>query len=222
MKLTLYYAILSTRYGTDLLCGLSRDSYLGQLRTFVLTWTGDVEEPDEFVPDEAHADPTYLGALVRQGRTDEAIKWYFAHSSEDSLHEGTCEISLDPPGADGDASLKEALETARDYVFAAFQSLADRTDVPDHVVDALHGSYAEVRALEKRALWCPKNPTHDRFRATATVEEHWILNPGGHFVDNLKSAVQVLREPNLREDVITCAECGAEAVVGGAGRTLTT
>lgn len=217
MKLTLYYALLTTQYGTDLLCGLSWDSYRAQLCAFVLSWAHEVDEPVDYVPDPDHADATYLHALVRQGRAADAIKWYFDNHAEDHVYTSTFDLHMEPPPAESTALLGEALETARDYAFAAFECVADRPDVPSAVVAELAACYKGLRTLEERAqrtaLSCPKDPTHDRFRATALVQEHWLLNSGGHFIETPDPKdVQVMREPCLREDVITCAACGAEAI----------
>lgn len=62
----------------------------------------------------------------------------------------------------------------------------------------------------RKKAYCPDNPDHDRFIATAHVVEDWIVDREGNWMDT-NACTDTLRSPST-EDVWTCAECYAEAV----------
>jgi hypothetical protein len=45
-------------------------------------------------------------------------------------------------------TLATALENARNLVYEAFETLADRTDVPDHVIHSIQAAYRAIREME--------------------------------------------------------------------------
>jgi hypothetical protein len=59
---------------------------------------------------------------------------------------------------------------------------------------------------------CPKDPEHKEFYATAHVAEEWIVDETGQFLDHADLPGEVTHAPGP-DDVWTCKECGAEAVV---------
>lgn len=70
--------------------------------------------------------------------------------------------------------------------------------------------------VERSVLACPKDPTHVRFRAQATVVENWIVDPEGNYVESTGTG-DVVDDPDLNEYSV-CNECGADALVGDDAR----
>ncbi|MDA1674754.1 hypothetical protein [Bacillus cereus group sp. TH152-1LC] len=59
---------------------------------------------------------------------------------------------------------------------------------------------------------CPKNKNHKEFITTAHVVQEWKVDAEGDWLKTVDNCVQVTHKPN-RDDVWTCAVCGAEAEV---------
>jgi hypothetical protein len=60
---------------------------------------------------------------------------------------------------------------------------------------------------------CPRDPNHNRFYVHAHVEQLWIVNPTGEFVEVVKDC-NTIQLPH--EDAIwSCVECGAPALPVG-------
>ena len=60
---------------------------------------------------------------------------------------------------------------------------------------------------------CPKDPSHDRFITVAAVQEYWLVDSCGEFVDVSHSGETLVRPDPL--NTWECAECGSEADVVG-------
>lgn len=58
---------------------------------------------------------------------------------------------------------------------------------------------------------CPKDGGHKRFVTTATVQEDWLVDEAGNFIES-HGSVQTVHKPDPG-NIWTCATCGAEAVV---------
>ena len=58
---------------------------------------------------------------------------------------------------------------------------------------------------------CPTNSEHNEFYANATVREEWKVAPDGNFIDRM-GCVYTLKRPRA-DEVWTCVDCGAEAVI---------
>lgn len=59
---------------------------------------------------------------------------------------------------------------------------------------------------------CPKNSQHQKFFTTAVVEQEWIVDSEGNFIDEQAPCLDVLYDPT-HANPWTCAECGAVAQV---------
>ena len=58
---------------------------------------------------------------------------------------------------------------------------------------------------------CPHDPSHTIFVTTATVQQLWIVDKHGEFIECLDDCIQVYHKPNP-ENIWECLECGHEAV----------
>jgi hypothetical protein len=61
---------------------------------------------------------------------------------------------------------------------------------------------------------CPKDASHKRFRTVATVQEMWIVDDHGDFIEVVQGSEQVVFAPTAG-NLWVCAECGAPAEVSG-------
>lgn len=60
---------------------------------------------------------------------------------------------------------------------------------------------------------CPADTTHDRFIASATVRETWVVDRNGSFLwEKDPPEGQVLSQPSA-DEIWTCETCGAQAEV---------
>ena len=60
-------------------------------------------------------------------------------------------------------------------------------------------------------VWCPNNPTHNRFTATLRREERCYVDNTGEWYEVLKAKGSIISGPHLPDPV--CKFCGAVAVV---------
>lgn len=67
---------------------------------------------------------------------------------------------------------------------------------------------------------CPNNRNHSEFSVTAHVTQEWKVNENGEFIESLKECVEVTDEPNARDFIFSCIECGAEGITLGEIVTL--
>ncbi len=55
---------------------------------------------------------------------------------------------------------------------------------------------------------CPKDPTHDKFLAQATLTQEWLVDANGEWLET-KGDVEMVRAP-IEDTFWTCAICGCE------------
>ena len=58
-------------------------------------------------------------------------------------------------------------------------------------------------------LICTEDPSHKTFNATATVQELWVTDAKGEFLEAVKTG-DVVHRPDS-DDLWYCNECGADA-----------
>lgn len=58
--------------------------------------------------------------------------------------------------------------------------------------------------------YCPHNPEHRLFVASAEVHQLWVIDENGNFVESLNNCLNIIKGPDP-EMYWECLECGEEA-----------